>query len=97
MQQDAGLRLKCLGGRLEWGRLPISLVYREIEWLFYGAACAALVCLPGWAFCSSEEAATSAGGSRISPSTSGVSYCYEISQILDFPTAPAAFSRIPDQ
>src|SRR6218665_1240007 len=29
---------KCLGGMLEWGRLPISLVYRETEWSFYGAA-----------------------------------------------------------
>src|SRR6218665_3862869 len=38
MQQDAGLRLKCLGGRLAWGRLPISLVYRATEWSCYGAA-----------------------------------------------------------
>src|SRR6218665_1762851 len=32
MQQEAGLRQKCLGGRLACGRLPISLVYRATEW-----------------------------------------------------------------
>src|SRR6218665_1551964 len=35
MQQDAGLRLKCLGGRLACGRWPISLVYRATEWSCY--------------------------------------------------------------
>src|SRR6218665_2276750 len=35
MQQDAGLRLKCLGGRLTCGRWPISLVYRATEWSCY--------------------------------------------------------------
>src|SRR6218665_3149821 len=39
MQQEAGLRLKCLGGRLAWGRLPISLVYRATEWSCYGTIC----------------------------------------------------------
>src|SRR6218665_463847 len=36
MRQDAGLRLKCLGGRLAWGRWPISLVYGATEWSCYG-------------------------------------------------------------
>src|SRR6218665_3261723 len=64
MQQDAGLRLKCLGGRLVWGRWPISLVYRATEGLCYGDACAMSLCFPG-------EAATSTGGSRMAPSPSG--------------------------
>jgi len=32
MQQEAGLRLKCLGGRLACGRLSTPLVYRATEW-----------------------------------------------------------------
>jgi len=33
MQQAAGLRRKCRGGRLAWwGRLPISLDYWATEW-----------------------------------------------------------------
>src|SRR6218665_2268231 len=35
MQQGAGLRLKCLGGRLACGRWPISLVCRATEWSCY--------------------------------------------------------------
>src|SRR6218665_3079844 len=46
MQEDAGVRLKCLGGRLAWGRWPISLVYRATEWSCYGASCATSSCLP---------------------------------------------------
>src|SRR6218665_827363 len=46
MQQDAGLRLKCLGGRLACGRWPISLIYRATEWSYYGAACATSSCFP---------------------------------------------------
>src|SRR6218665_2068304 len=67
MQQDAGLRLKCLGGRLACGLWPISLVYRATEWSCYGAACATSSCLPGGAKRSPGEAATSADGSRIAP------------------------------
>src|SRR6218665_2165201 len=46
MQQDAGLRLKCLGGSLACGRWPISLIYRATEWSYYGAACATSSCFP---------------------------------------------------
>src|SRR6218665_375188 len=73
MQQGAGLRLKYLGGMLEWGQLTISFVYRETEWSFYGRlwGCLRCACMISWgAFCSPEDAATSAGVSRISPSTS---------------------------
>jgi len=49
MQQEAGLRLKSLGGRLACWRLPISLVHRATEWSCYGTACATPLCLPGWA------------------------------------------------
>src|SRR6218665_1094363 len=65
MQQDAGLRLKCLGGRLAWGRWPISLVYRATEWLCDGAACVFMP--PRVSAFSPGKAATSAGGSRIAP------------------------------
>src|SRR6218665_2317311 len=71
MQQDAGLTLKCLGGRLACGRWPISLVYRATEGSCYWAACATSSCFPGGAKRSPGEAATSAGGRRIAPSPNG--------------------------
>src|SRR6218665_2480515 len=47
MQQETGLRLKRLGGRLAWGRLPISLVYRATEWSSRGIGCATPFASPG--------------------------------------------------
>src|SRR6218665_1185730 len=67
MQQDAGLRLKCLGGRLAWGRWPISLVYRATEWSCYGLRDVFKFMPPRMSALLPGEAATSAGGSRIAP------------------------------
>ena len=65
MQQEAGLRLKGLVGRLAWEQLPISLVYRATMELLARR----LYASPGERF--PGEAATSAGGSRVAPSPSG--------------------------
>src|SRR6218665_595803 len=73
MQHEAGLRLKCLGGRLAWGDCQFHLSTGQLNGRAMGLPVRSLYAssVERFTYPGSGEAATSAGGSRIAPSPSG--------------------------